>query len=410
MILQNKFNVFIALMITVNTAMASTKITTIVNSPYTLILEVSEQYYLGDSDTLIDAKNINIEQAKKSASDFSGTYVEKELVVNNSKITKQEIRVLTAGFVEVISRSDKRGLNKSGELYLLTKAKIKLSKKLIKDGLNKLKTDPEKLNKISDLKNDNDRLRKQLYDLTKSINRSPYRDDLAVKRNEVLESLERNRTAVKMTFKDGGLLQMASLDKDEYEMAKADIDSNVFGYILNETKITLGEPNFILRDDGKYDAHVSVAWEFSGSAVAHALLLYFDMDTDNYGRKKTLGDSGVDHSFSIYKKGQKKHYYSDRLVNYLFDHAVLIEVSMGNHKGYVPIARPDGFMRPNHYVVKSACLNEGCRPINAYDANPIILEKLTKNQLKEMTTIESKIVILNKRFIEKNKIKISGLL
>lgn len=93
-----------------------------------IILDVSEVYVLGDNDTLTDAKAINIEQAKKSASDYAGTYVESELKLLDGKITKQQVRVLTAGFIEIISRSDKKEINKSGSIQLNTKATIKLSK------------------------------------------------------------------------------------------------------------------------------------------------------------------------------------------------------------------------------------------------------------------------------------------
>lgn len=64
-----------------------------------LLLEVTEVYVLGDNDTLIDARNISIEQSKKSASDFAGTYVEQSLVINGSRISEQHIQVLTAGYL-----------------------------------------------------------------------------------------------------------------------------------------------------------------------------------------------------------------------------------------------------------------------------------------------------------------------
>jgi len=248
-----KLNTLIALLLIVGSALASPKIIELNDSPTELTLEITEKYVFGDGDTLVDAKQINIEQVKKSAADYAGTYVEQELVVSDNKITKQQIRVLTAGFIEVVSRDDKRNVNNSGELCLITKAKIKLSKESIKDGLDKLKTDPARLNKISILEKDNGRLRKELYELTKKINSGASRTDLSERRKQVLSDLDKNSVAANIVFSQGSLFKMALLDIDEYEIAKADLDDNFFGGIKNETKVTLGQPKFVRMENGKYD-------------------------------------------------------------------------------------------------------------------------------------------------------------
>tara|TARA_R110002124_G_scaffold223015_2_gene388394 strand:+ start:501 stop:710 length:210 start_codon:yes stop_codon:yes gene_type:complete len=63
------------------TSNAAAKVTVLDDTQSYLLLEVTEMYVLGDNDTLIDARNISIEQSKKSASDFAGNYVEQSLVV-----------------------------------------------------------------------------------------------------------------------------------------------------------------------------------------------------------------------------------------------------------------------------------------------------------------------------------------
>lgn len=81
-----------------------------------LLLEVTDVYVLGDNDTLIDARNISIEQAKKSASDFAGTYVEQSLVVTGDNLSQHHIRVLTAGYLEVLNTTEQKRLNDNGHI------------------------------------------------------------------------------------------------------------------------------------------------------------------------------------------------------------------------------------------------------------------------------------------------------
>ncbi len=192
-----------------------------------IILNVSEVYVLGDNDTLTDAKAINIEQAKKSASDYAGTYVESELKLLDGKITKQQVRVLSAGFMEVVTRSDKREVNQSGSIQLTTEAKIKLSKQSIKDGIEKLKSDPERQEKVKSLSEDNKRLRNKLIELTRNINTGVSRQDLMADREAILKELNHNRSSAKQVFEEGTLFQLAQLDDRDYSLAKDDINKKL---------------------------------------------------------------------------------------------------------------------------------------------------------------------------------------
>lgn len=159
-----------------------------------ITLNVTERYVLGDNDTLTSAREITLEQAKKSASDYAGTYIESVLQVSNQTITKQQVRVLTAGFLEVLSREDKRSVGANGSLVLDTYAKIKLSKASIRDGLAKLKSDPERKAKMDALEKDNQRLRGEVLELTRKINEGA-RTDLLAERDAVLAKLDSNRAA-----------------------------------------------------------------------------------------------------------------------------------------------------------------------------------------------------------------------
>ena len=69
-----------------------------------------------------------LEQLKKEASDYAGQYVESELKVSDSKIVKQQIRILTAGYMEVLDVENVIKINKPGSIEVHGKAKIRVSK------------------------------------------------------------------------------------------------------------------------------------------------------------------------------------------------------------------------------------------------------------------------------------------
>ncbi len=237
------------------------KVTVIQDSDNEIRLKVTESYTLGGNDTLSNAENLVIEQAKRAATDYAGTYVESELNLSNNQITKQQVRVLSAGFMEVSRRDFNHSVNKSGNFVLHTEAEIKLSKKSITDGINKLKSDPERKAKINNLEKQNKHLRNELLQLSKKINSSnSSRTDLMAAREKVLAELDNNREAAKQVFEEGTLFQLAMLDNSDYELAKKDIDENVFGYFIHETKISMGKPRFVKNKSGNYDISIPVQW------------------------------------------------------------------------------------------------------------------------------------------------------
>ncbi|TOB39790.1 hypothetical protein CGJ94_10510 [Vibrio parahaemolyticus] len=94
-----------------------------------LVLMVSQSHTLGQNDTLSGANKYNLEKIKVEAAEYAGSVVESELVVSDNKITKQQVKVLAAGYVEVLNTDHKRVINSSGDVVLTTHAKVKLGVK-----------------------------------------------------------------------------------------------------------------------------------------------------------------------------------------------------------------------------------------------------------------------------------------
>lgn len=361
-----------------------------------IVLSVSEQYALGDNDSMTEAKQLVLEQAKKSASDYAGSYVESELKVNGQTITKQEIRVLTAGFMEVLEHKEAKSLGENGGLLLTTTAKIRLSKESITDGLNKLKTDPERKQKIAALEKENTRLQGELYELTKKINSGTTRADLIKRREEILANLDQNRTTAKKVFEKGTLFQLAQLDADEYELAVKDINDNLFGMLKNKLHVDLGDPKFIRDKSGNgYNVLVPVNWwGVTPLEVRDALLKHFY--PKNFSQKETKsGIVGFGYSENTDQNG--KAYYTGKLVDYMKDKVVAIKVTAGNKVGYLPIAENDtrSFAYDYMFQVRGGFNINGA---NEYRyKNPINILNLSEKELKSISEIKADVVVLNSK-------------
>lgn len=355
-----------------------------------ITLNVSETYLLGDNDTLTQAKDINLEQVKKEASEYAGTYVESELKVSGSNIAKQEIRVLTAGYLEVLSVQNKRKVNGSGILTLTTQAKIRVSKESVRDGLAKLKSDPERKAKIKKLETDNNRLRNELLALTKKINTGSSRLDLVEAREKVLSDLNSNRQATKQVFEKGTLFQLAVLGGNESDLAKKDIEENVFGYFQHETKVTLGTPEFKKNNNGKYDIFVPVEWNLPKAPVEKVLNKYFNIETNVSGTPYTVGFR------NILNEGNKmKRPFSDDLQNDMRKKIVTIKVYAGSHHGYLPISGLDGFFGSEYYTMQFSNDSKRNALIEYSYRNPIVIKDVSELELQSITSIESEVVVLN---------------
>lgn len=377
---------------------ANATVSVINDSAQQITLKVTESYTLGDNDTMTSAKGLTLEQAKKSAADYAGTYVESELKVTDAQITKQQVRVLTAGFMEVLNRSDKRAVDNNGNVILNTTANIRLSKESIKDGLAKLKSDPERKAKIQSLEETNQRLRNELVELTKKINAGNSRTDLMKARETILADLDNNRQAAAQVFKEGTLFQLAELDNQDFELALQDIDENVFGYLKHETKVTVGKPKFTKNNDGTYNIVVSVAWNAPKTPAEKVLSKYIKMANPRYVKNAHMGKQiPYSCSFATYdNKGDKQQdQYTEKLVSYIRGKEVVIDISAGNHHGSLPIATTTGGMSNLYYAFQFSNDSKNNVTVREEFQNPVTITGISKAELQKITTLKANVIIRN---------------
>lgn len=231
-----------------------------------LELKATESYVLGGNDTAIAASDLNIERIKKSAAEFVGSHVETKLVVSGSKIKEQTVDIVSIGYVEILRVDNKKTLNNKGEIVLTTHADVRVSKKSIQDGINKLRSNPDMMRKLKSLEEKNAALTQQLLDVSKLISSGESsRSDLIKQREEIIRSLQKAQSDAKFIFQEGALFQIAALDNSELENDKQDLDERLFESLARNTSIHIGKPR-ITKDEqykfgNRYNVKVKVKWK-----------------------------------------------------------------------------------------------------------------------------------------------------
>ncbi|KYN26274.1 hypothetical protein AUQ44_14355 [Vibrio cidicii] len=248
-----------------------------------LELKATESYVLGGNDTAIAASDLNIERIKKSAAEFVGSHVETKLVVSDSKIKEQTIDIVSIGYVEILRVDNKKTLNNKGEIVLTTHADVRVSKKSIQDGINKLRSNPEMMRRLKSLEEKNAALTQQLLDVSKLISGGESsRSDLIKQREEIIRSLQKAQSDAKFIFQEGALFQIAALDNRELENDKQDLDERLFESLARNTSIHIGKPR-ITKDENykfgnRYNVKVKVKWKVDYEPYSKVLKEHFGED------------------------------------------------------------------------------------------------------------------------------------
>lgn len=375
-----------------------------------LTLRVTQTYTLGDNDTFIDAKNISLAQAQRQAADFAGTYVEQSLVVDGDKITQQQIRVLTAGFTEIIKSEEKRHIDDNGGIELVTQATIRVSKESIKDGLAKLKTDPDRLATIAALETDNARLRADLDKLSKQINTGikssdsefavKHRPDLVGKRDDVLQQLESNRNSVKQVFAKGSLLQIAQSNTSDYDLARQRLDDEFFDHYRYSTNIRLGDPEFTENASGNsYNLRVLVRWHLDSAPIEAFFKDYFEYrrPLKGVGRSSQIPMLEI-HRYSNNANKQKKAFTS-KLFDDMSKQEILIKITAGDYSAFLPIVGlTDGrsfpgrdFAKGNAYRVQYS--SSAKQQVYWNVSNPVEIKNIPASKLNKITSIDAEVIV-----------------
>ena len=370
-------------------------------------------YYLGDGDSKIDARNLALNEAKRTAANKVGSYIESLTVVKNNQITADVIREFSAGIMKVKVINEKLSLTKRGNLKMTVKIKAIVDEKSVKRQLKQISSNRQKLKVIKNLERKNKALYKKLSSLNKQLKKLKLKkgrntvqknnQNKQSQRLEVLTKIEKNENALRKVFKKGTLFSLAKKSTGDFKKAKLDIKENVWQHIVDNTKINVGDPKFKDNGNGTYDVEVKVDWNMRAKPILKTLSKYFWDYEKNKIRinKERIGDfdkikESLIKVYVFYNEGEKKKLaYSDKLYKYYTSKKIVLQISAGKYNGYIGITGTDktfGKCNGLCYKIQTKLVEKAI-----FNSNPVVIRNVPASALEDITSIDAKLMITNQK-------------
>lgn len=376
--------------------------------PSELIVESSAKYVLGDNDTRIDARNIALNEAKRAASELAGTQVKSDLVIENDQILKDQITIVAASFMTVEVLKESMTASKDGRSVMEVTIRAHLDKSAIRSKLDAYRGDDKRQKELSSIQAENSRLQNELESLNAELSKirnaandgsvsSKPRAELVARRDVVISTLEENQGQVRRVFEKGTLLGLARKSGDEYNASIEVLDQQVFGYIKNNTKFKMSEPQFRDNGNGTYDVLIGVQWASNPAPAIKILgkLFTFDVPTREH---KNLGIYYWDN-----RNEKQKLPFTSKLFDRLVKNNVSIRIDIGDKSSKLTIA--SGIDDCREYF--SSCRpgekeflwipngggNDSLFSTYSGEQNPVVIKNVPEGLLKEQSAITAKIVV-----------------
>lgn len=386
------------------------------NTPERLVVVIDETYAMGDNDSRLDARRLTLESAKRRAAELAGTYIETDTRVSGNKISKDEIRTLSAAYLETRILAERYTLDASGKQQLVLSVHADLDKTIIHKRIESLLANTEYRGQIEQLHAENERLKDELDDLNQRIKTKQItqRYQVLQDRSAVLDKLDTTTASVRKVFEEGTLYLMARKSQTQLDAAKADIDANVFRYLEHNTKVTVGPPEIKPNPDGTADILVRITWDVDDKPLLSTLNRYFAVESTYDDDTQQRSPTGFWLKAYQNTTGKGKVTYSKELLEYVEAHAVMAKINAGGYITNRPIAatvscfvgcayqrrkeRDDerdeeryDYMIRSHYAGHDDTV--GSDQLKHETQNPVILSHIPESQLKTITSIEARVVV-----------------
>lgn len=157
---------------------------------------------MGDADSMIDARAIAMLEAKRMASEYAGTLIESETVVEDYEVTTDEVRTYAAAFMKVETLSEKRSQTKSGSMKLILEIRAEIDKTSLIERIGKMVNNPKERDNVNLIHEEKLLIQMRMGKLSREIRDADTKGDhknieqLIAQRKELLGSLEKNFDAI----------------------------------------------------------------------------------------------------------------------------------------------------------------------------------------------------------------------
>ncbi|MFK5949025.1 MAG: hypothetical protein QM500_09705 [Methylococcales bacterium] len=346
----------------------------------TLTLQTTTKYVLSDNDSIIDARAIALQQAKKIAAEKAGSYIHAEKVIVNNKIKSDTIDIVSTALmsIEISKESVKIVSGNKTQLSLTVIAKI--NKESLYEKLGSLKDNKDKQQKIDVLEKENKRLVAQLARLnTRLLGGEKKNNSLVAQRDNILAKITNNESAVRKIFQPGLFLTIANKNSDAFSNEKNNIDQYIFQYIINETQIDFGEPAITKNDDGTYNARFPIVWKIDSDIIKSELSKHFVLSKKGDNMSQVVRSDNV--SATSYPNREKLFdYYNGK---YLY-----IEITAGKYKAKRMIMGSYN-ATSSEYAISS--YDDQSIKLSNKNTQDIIIKNIPEKDLSTMKTLSAKI-------------------
>lgn len=150
------------------------------------------EYRMGDNDTRTDAKRLALLDAKRTALEQAGTYIESITQVKDFDLTREEIRAYTAGIVEVTEQAIRIVLE--GETTVVkADVTLKVNTEILNQQINALRENLTARSSLERLKQENEKLTKEIDVKTQQLSLARSKSEageIAQKRRNILDRTE----------------------------------------------------------------------------------------------------------------------------------------------------------------------------------------------------------------------------
>jgi len=413
----------------------------LLNNENELKVKVRGMYTLGQEDSLSYARTQAIRDAKRQASEIAGSYIKVRTVVKNGKLQEEYIEVLTSSIVSLKILDEGIKLEGKRTLVYYVDAEISVDKKGLERALREVLADSRKIQRLKQLIKESQDLKRELKKLSDELERvikekKAYEKDIQRLKNLIskkdldikkkdklikelsarLEKLEkllkrkkyiqsrREEIIIKqaniekeavLLFKRGSLLTLAKATMRKKEKAFEDIKENFFGYIIRNTEIEIGDVKINPKGNNLADIYVPVRWNISTKELAKVLEKYLNFEITSYAACK--GESrGIKISEFDNEKEKQKKSYSKELYDFIANHDVVIEVSVGKYRGYLTIGTAIDcfFQNKDRYTYRLVTEGrEGTLLWEFKEQNPVLIKNVPMNVLEKVDRISFKVKV-----------------